>query len=245
MLTSQNDEGRLANADRSQKLLVSEIFSSVQGEGPSAGAPALFVRLALCNLRCTWCDTKYTWDFKHYDYEREVRELSQQAVLDAVAAASERRVIVTGGEPLLQERALERLFAQLPDEVVIEVETNGTLAPGAVLRARVNQWNVSPKLEHSGEPAHRREKVDVLRSLRDTGRAYLKLVVRNAADLNEVEALLAAVEFPRDRVLLMPEARTTDEYLERAETVKQLSATAGLAFSPRLHVVQWGGVRGR
>ena len=55
------------------KLKLSEVFESIQGEGPSAGLPCVFVRLATCNLHCSYCDTKYTWDWQNYDYEREVR----------------------------------------------------------------------------------------------------------------------------------------------------------------------------
>src|SRR5262249_11150304 len=57
-------------------LRVSEIFESFQGEGASAGLPAVFVRLANCNLRCTWCDTRYTWDWAAYDYDSEVRRVA-------------------------------------------------------------------------------------------------------------------------------------------------------------------------
>src|SRR4051794_41183262 len=63
-----------AMTSESPMLKISEIFESLQGEGVSIGAPCIFVRLAQCNLHCTWCDTKYTWDFERYRYEDEVRE---------------------------------------------------------------------------------------------------------------------------------------------------------------------------
>ncbi len=50
-----------------------EIFYSIQGEGVNIGVPTVFLRLALCNLKCDWCDTKYTWDWDHYEYEKDVR----------------------------------------------------------------------------------------------------------------------------------------------------------------------------
>ena len=49
------------------ELKLSEIFESIQGEGPTAGEPCVFLRLAMCNLHCRWCDTKYTWDWKKYE----------------------------------------------------------------------------------------------------------------------------------------------------------------------------------
>ena len=52
-----------------------EIFHSIQGEGLNLGKPAVFLRLALCNLACTWCDTRYTWDWKEYDRDEQIIEI--------------------------------------------------------------------------------------------------------------------------------------------------------------------------
>ena len=57
-------------------MKISEIFESIQGEGINAGKQAIFLRTAECNLKCIWCDTKYTWDWKNYDYAKEVNEIS-------------------------------------------------------------------------------------------------------------------------------------------------------------------------
>jgi 7-cyano-7-deazaguanosine (preQ0) biosynthesis protein QueE len=228
-----------------ETLKISEIFSSLQGEGPSSGAPALFVRLALCNLRCSWCDTRYTWDFEQYAYEQEVRVESVQEIARRIAESREQRVIVTGGEPLLQQPALARLFTLLPPTLFVEIETNGTQMPAPALLERVDQWNVSPKLAHAGEAPGRRLRFDVLRSLGATGRAYLKLVVRDASDAAEVRELLEELRFPADRVYLMPEATTPSEHAERAPLVAALCHEQNVRFSPRLHVLLWGGERGR
>jgi len=226
-------------------IKISEIFESIQGEGPSLGEPALFVRLALCNLRCEWCDTRYTWDFARYRYEDEVEELPVAGVVSRITSSNARRVILTGGEPLVQTRALESLLAGIPPETLVEIETNGTLAPSAALVQRVDQWNVSPKLDNSGEPLHRRRKLDVLRALLSTERAYLKLVVRSEADRDEAVALIDELGWPRSRVCLMPEAPTPSLHAERAPLVAALSQSLGVRFSPRLHVLLWGGERGR
>lgn len=230
---------------RPTRLKLSEVFSSLQGEGPSRGAPSLFVRLALCNLRCSWCDTRYTWDFERYSFEREVSEEPISSLAQRIAEAPERRVVVTGGEPLLQQHALVELFAELADDIQIEVETNGTMTPEPPLLERVNQWNVSPKLAHSGETEARRIRDGALLALRDTGRAYLKFVVQSAEDLREIESLVERTSWPRQRIFLMPEATTPDTHRERAPAVESLSNRHGFAFSPRLHVVLWGGERGR
>lgn len=235
-------EARVAATDT---LKVNEIFASLQGEGPSLGAPALFVRLALCNLRCEWCDTRYTWDFERYDPAREIHPTEITDIAARIANARERRVVITGGEPLMQQGPLGRLFELVPRSVTIEVETNGTFAPEAPLAARVDQWNVSPKLAHAGDPRERRIRLDALTALRDTRRAFLKLVVRSSADALEVRELVAALAWPRERVLLMPEAGTPAAHQARAEQVAALCQEYGFRFSPRLHVLLWGGERAR
>ncbi len=225
-------------------LRLSEVFDSLQGEGVSLGKPCRFVRLSLCNLHCHYCDTKYTWDFEHFDFEREVHERSIDAVAEAIREAPSRHVVITGGEPLLQQRALSLVLERVPADVFIEIETNGTRVPLPALAARVNQWNVSPKLTSAGDPEALRIRPDALTALRDTGRAYLKLVVRSEADRAEAEALREGLGFARERTLLMPEASTPAELAARSAEVATWAQALNVRFSTRLHVTLWGGKRG-
>ena len=136
-----------------------EIFASLQGEGPSAGRPSTFIRLSRCNLACVWCDTAYTWRFEGNNhahraaqtFERNANQvtLSEEDAAARIMALKPRRLVITGGEPLLQAPALARMIPLLA-EMHIEVETNGTVAPTPVLDAHIHQYNVSPKLAHSG-----------------------------------------------------------------------------------------------
>ncbi len=90
-------------------MRVIEIFHSIQGESTLAGLPTTFVRFARCDLRCTWCDTPYSFGAG--------TEMSRDAVLRAVAEAGLGRVCLTGGEPLLQEE-----LPGLCEELLAEVE---------------------------------------------------------------------------------------------------------------------------
>jgi organic radical activating enzyme len=225
-------------------LKVSEIFESLQGEGASVGAPTMFVRLAQCNLHCIWCDTKYTWDFERYNYDDEVREQSAQEIARVVNASTTRRVVLTGGEPMLQQRALAAFFAALAPDIVLEVETNGTILPTPETRARVNQWNVSPKLSNCGDPEAIRLRPAVLTALRDTESAYLKLVVNSPADYAEADALLKQLAWPLDRILFMPQATNREELRARSLEVAEAARSRGVRFSSRLHLELWGGRRG-
>jgi organic radical activating enzyme len=225
-------------------LRISEIFESIQGEGASAGTTSVFVRLATCNLRCTWCDTRYTWDWSSYRYEDEVERVAVGDVVARVLASSAPHLVITGGEPLLQQPALAELVAGLPGERYVEVETNGTLAPVSELTARVDQWNVSPKLANSGESRERRLLPAPLLAFSATGRAWLKLVIESDGDAEEAEELIRELDWPRERVLFMPQAASREALLARAPVVLRLARERGVGTSPRLHVERWGGRRG-
>jgi 7-carboxy-7-deazaguanine synthase len=226
-------------------LRLSETFGSIQGEGASAGEPCFFVRLASCNLACRWCDTRYTWDWDQFDYHREVTKIDVGELADRVAGSGYARLVITGGEPLLQQRGIARLLASLPADLVVEIETNGTLRPDRPLLDRVDQWNVSPKLSSSGEPAARRVHLDVLRTFRDTGRAFLKLVVAQEDDPSEMDALVRELGWPTSRILLMPEGARPLDLAAATPRVRSLALARGFSISPRLHVERFGGERGR
>src|SRR2546428_209032 len=88
-----------------QSLIVSEVFgATVQGEGPSIGRLGGFVRLGRCNQACTWCDTPYTWDWARYDPKVELTEQSVDEVLAKLDGMGVGMIVITGGEPLLQQR---------------------------------------------------------------------------------------------------------------------------------------------
>lgn len=106
--------------DPSQRLRVTEIFTSVQGESTVAGTPCVFIRLTGCNLRCSWCDTTYAF---HGGAWQTIGEL-----LAAVAATGQRLVEVTGGEPLLQAGCVDLLQALLDEGYDVMLETSGSLS---------------------------------------------------------------------------------------------------------------------
>jgi 7-carboxy-7-deazaguanine synthase len=99
---------------------VSEIFHSIEGEGVEIGKPEVFVRLAGCNLRCTWCDTKYALE--------NGKEMSINEIVREVRKYPCRSVSITGGEPLLQKKELLELVNQLKAlDYWIQMNTNGTI----------------------------------------------------------------------------------------------------------------------
>jgi len=223
-----------------------EIFSSIQGEGVSMGVPSVFVRLSLCNLRCTWCDTKYTWDWEHYDPKTEIVTLDVPEILHRVEAGKARNVVITGGEPLQQQRPLVALATALRQSGKrLEIETNGTYRPIPELADLINQWNVSPKLANSGNEPGKRDVPEAMTWFAAAPDAYFKFVVAGEDDLAEVQTLVARYAIPVERVLLMPEGRDPVALRQRSLWLVDQCREHGYRFSTRLHVILWGDKRGR
>ena len=164
-------------------MKISEIFESIQGEGNNAGKPAVFLRTAECNLKCVWCDTKYTWDWKNYDYSKEVNEMSIKEVRQSLEQFRIRHLVITGGEPLMQQDDLAELLTFLKPEFYVEVETNGTILPNNALSTLVDQWNVSPKTKNSGNPLDMCEVNECYTFFSKKKNCYFKYVVESEDDL--------------------------------------------------------------
>jgi 7-cyano-7-deazaguanosine (preQ0) biosynthesis protein QueE len=224
-------------------LTISEVFGpTFQGEGPSVGQRAGFVRLGRCNLDCDWCDSKFSWDWSNYDPDKELSTSDTGAVLHQLEGMHVDLVVITGGEPLLQQHAIVPLLEGCRERAWrVEVETNGTIRP-AVNAGLVTQWNVSPKLANSGIPLPRRYRPDVLRAFEATGRAVFKFVVTAPAELDEIAGM--ADECRLSTIYVMPEgidaATVTGRLQELAEPVLE----RGWHLTPRLHILVWGDRRG-
>ncbi len=230
-----------------------EIFASLQGEGPSSGAPVAFVRLSRCNLACVWCDTAYTWRFEgdnrhHRDcvaFERRANQvtLSPQEVAAQIAALGQKRLVITGGEPLLQASGLAEMLEHLPD-ISVEIETNGTVAAPARLDIRVDQYNVSPKLSHSGNPAELALIADRLDAYAADPRAFFKFVIAAPEDVAEVLDLQRRYRIKPSHIFLMAEGTTSAAQRERQAWLSALCLEHGFRMSDRLHIHLYGDTRG-
>ncbi len=224
-------------------LEVCEIFTSIQGEGTRIGVPSTFVRLLRCNLHCAWCDTTYSWK----DGERvEGVQMSPEAILREVHA---RDVVLTGGEPMLQD--LSPLLALMGDRHVT-VETNGTIFKAY---DRVNLWSISPKLGSSGHKPNKRVLGEFVAHYGH--KLQLKFVVGGPADLQAVKDLLEELPEVAERaipVILQPVGSPTQgagDYLEgmRRLIEEELLVDGAWArynwrFLPQFHRLLWGDKRG-
>lgn len=243
-------------------LKISQVFGpTVQGEGSAAGRHCLFVRTFDCNLECNFCDTPYTWAvteekaaktrsgqlYKRDDPAYGMKSMEADEVLARLRKLwdVETRptiIVVSGGEPMMQQRALVPLLEQLHgwgNEV--HIETAGTIAPTAELDAFVTQYNVSPKLASSGNRLTKRYKPQALAALLNTGKAWFKFVITadHETDLAEVDRIVADVAVPPQRVMVMPEGSDARTNIATAQQVVESALARGYGLSFRTHVLLW------
>lgn len=216
-------------------LRVSEIFLSLQGEGPSAGTPAHFVRLQGCDVGCRWCDSKYTWAAEGGD-----AATPGQVRARALALGDARLLVVTGGEPLAHQGVEALLDDALGHWPRVEVETSGVVPPPRAHPAL--HYNVSPKLP-SATPRWAETWAHAA-AWRDAPRAIFKIVVGDPPDLDDALRLVGEHALPAARVMLMPEGLTDEAVRARAAALAEACKRHGFRLSPRLHVWMWGARRG-
>lgn len=251
------------------KLPVAEQFYSIQGEGPYAGTPSVFLRLAGCNFSCGWnddldefepgddpqgnatwvCDTIDVWRDPERVYEPEelVEEWDERGWTEKFPT-QDAHLILTGGEPMLHQQALTDLFYEINrgGRPFVEVETNGTQRPDS-LYAVADHFNVSLKLSNSGHTREERLDHDVIREFVQMGTpgvydpptAIFKFVVAEANDVEEIEDIASSYGIPHRQITLMPAGASQEELSETYPLVAELCKRRGYAFSPRLQIDVW------
>ena len=229
------------------------VFATLQGEGVTAGKKAVFLRLHYCNLTCGkptgWqCDTRYTWDVTDKRYWTEPEDWTYSDTAQKINRAWEekfkddknKRLVITGGEPLLQQQKLSELLRLLPDWD-IEIETNGTIAP--IEKLHNCQINCSPKLANSGNELTKRYKPKVLKAINTLPDSWFKFVVTKPTDLSEVEKIINDCNLNEKKVLIMPEGRTAEEVECHASLVKEEVENRGWNIALRNQLIWYGSKR--
>ncbi len=226
-------------------MKISEIFYSIQGEGMLAGVPSVFLRTSGCNLRCTWCDTPYT------SWNPEGDDIPLDNILADVRGRGSTHVVVTGGEPMIQQDMV-RLTQRLKElDLHITIETAGTVYQPVTC----DLMSISPKLANS-TPTERedgrwaaqhdrlRYQPGVLKQLMAEYPYQLKFVVSDPVDLEEIETILSETDADRSRVVLMPEGTSSDTLNERARWLVNICKRVHFRYGPRLHIDIYGNKRG-
>jgi len=222
-------------------LEVNEIFQTIQGEGPNMGKPAIFLRLAGCNLRCDFCDTKYSW--KHG------KKMDNEQIIELFKKVSPcRLLVVTGGEPMLQQGKMGEQLVGFLHEVReredlciedIEVETNGTLLPNQDMYWNTDSLVISPKIftEDSAKLFDRiwNECPDII---------SVKLVIGTKKEFQEqinwIGKMVKAPIISQD-IFVMPKGTDNRTLKKKAKWIIPICIQQGFRFSPRLQY--WVGIK--
>ncbi|GEM_PF-28427 len=224
------------------------VFYTLQGEGDSMGKPAVFLRLHLCNLRCYWCDAWYTWNLNTKEFWMESNNWSIKKTVQTIKKAwpvknihLQKRLVITGGEPLLQKNTIDQLIDMLPDWYV-EIETNGTIMPTDKMLKRC-QFNCSPKLENSRNIKSLRIKSDVLDALNKVNSVF-KFVVMTEKDIDEIERdFVKPYKLDINKIIIMPQGVTSEEVSKNARRVVEKVKRKGYRLLGRLQCDIWGARR--
>lgn len=223
-------------------------FYSLQGEGVSMGEPSVFLRLHSCNLRCQYCDTPYAVFPDREDFKTESEEWTIEDTAKTINELwkcqnpnRQKRLVISGGEPLLQKDKIDLLLDILPGWKV-EIETNGTIMPTLKQLAKC-RFNCSPKLENSGNPPELRINEGVIETLRVVDSSF-KFVVTQPQDLDEIEdSFVRPFNIPVEKVILMPEGRDVETLRKHSQAVAEYAKNKGYRLLGRLQIDLYGDTR--
>lgn len=211
-------------------LKVNEIFESLQGESSYAGLPCIFVRLTGCNLRCSWCDTKYAYS--------DGNDMDAEEVAKAVNSLKADLVEFTGGEPLLQKSGIIQVVKLIHPSKTILLETNGSISLEGLPERIVKIVDI--KLKGSGESGSFIEENINLLSKKDE----IKFVLKDINDYNELREYYERFRLGEKCGVLV--SKVKDSEITHSE-LADLMVKDGLKarYQIQLHKYIWGDERGK
>lgn len=209
-------------------MKINEIFYSIQGEGKWTGLPNIFIRTTGCNLRCSYCDTKYAYD--------EGAEKNIKDILKEIKKFSCNNICITGGEPLLQSDILSLLEVLIKKNYSICFETNGSLCikklskfPNLIISLDIKcpSSNMCEKMELKN--------IELLRP-----RDQIKMIIKNEVDYNYAKNILMNYK-PNCSIFFQPVWGISPNSLAEWILKDKLQVKLGL----QLHKIIWGEKRGK
>jgi len=207
-------------------MKINEIFYSIQGEGPQVGMPCWFIRTTGCNLSCNWCDTKYALT--------EGKEMSLQDIKKEVNSNDCNNIVITGGEPMLQEDLLPLI--KLLGNRNIYVETNGTVYKSNLIGYA--KFIVSPKPDFIND-----NYMKVLKKWRH--QADFKFVIADKIDFDKAIKICKTLK-KEEGIYFMPRGTTEQELKKNMiNIIRWIKKDAPYIYvTPRLHISLYGQKRG-
>lgn len=252
-----------------KRLILAEApFISIQGEGNSIGKVSTFIRFQNCNLRCAFCDSKFTWE-QSVNLEKYSCLSGEDFIKDfksILIKENSSNIIFTGGEPTLYQKEIIQTIVELEktrnftyfdcdDMNTYEIETNLTIPLNeeflnyVELNSFMFQLNISPKLQF-------KEYIDTvlnnILTLTEHGIFFILKFVDDGKEETRKD-ILSFLDSLNNKIIpylslnniyIMPECVTRQEHLERFETTLNFCKEHGFNFSPRVHILLWDKKRG-
>lgn len=213
-------------------MRVMEVYDACQGEGQLIGQPSTFVRTFGCNLRCSWCDTYYSINAKEWKAYAEQRGetfdilYKELSVEELYQRLSQRHIVITGGEPTIQDDLVPLIEECVQRGKYVTIETNGTIYPEGLDRMEERLgfqtkdkvlWSISPKLASASENGGRAWfDLDVVKKMTAKLNSQIKFVIASPIDLLEAEAFVKDLPARFSRpIVLQPEGSIVKEGRDR------------------------------
>mgnify|MGYP002840825777 CR=1 FL=1 len=224
------------------------VFHTIQGEGKYVGVPSVFIRLSGCNMRCKWlnsdgsvtlCDTPYS---SHHP-EKDMKSLAE--ILQAVDRYNTEHVVISGGEPFLQEELPQLVQDLKKKQKFITIETNATIYQ----ETQADFISMSPKLNSSMHQVEKAFQLPVSQEviakfIQSEADWQLKFVVNQREDVEEIAEICRQLGVEKN-IFLMPQAIRKQELEERSQWVAELARERGWQYADRLHIRLWGAKRAK
>ena len=161
-----------------------------------------------------------------------------ESIYNEISKFGLKHLVITGGEPLLQQLSIIELLKKLGQKWYVEIETNGTIIPKPELINLVDQFNFSPKLTNSGADLKEIYK-KTIPELNKIKQSWFKFVIDEPNDLKEIDD-----KIDKKKIILMPQATTKEEILKKGQWINKYCIDKGYLFSTRDHILKYGKMRG-
>ena len=208
-------------------MKINEVFYSIQGEGKWTGFPNIFIRTTGCNLRCSYCDTKYAYE---QGIEKTIQEITKE-----IKKYNCKKICITGGEPLLQEDTIELIKHLLNFKYSVIVETNGSLKIDPLKDKK--KLIISLDIKTPSSKMHEKMFLKNINIL--TKKDQIKFVITNKKDFEFAKKIIHKFE-PKCDVFFQPVWKTNSERLAKWILEDNLEVKLGL----QIHKIIWGDKKG-
>ena len=208
-------------------MKINEIFYSIQGEGKWTGFPNIFIRTTGCNLRCSYCDTKYAYK---QGIEKKIQEITKE-----IKKYYCTKICITGGEPLIQEDTIELIKHLLNLKYSVIVETNGSIK----IDSLKNKKNLIISLDIKTPSSKMHEKMFLQNINMLTKKDQIKFIIKNKKDYEYARIIIQKFK-PKCDVFFQPVWKTNSEKLAKWILEDYLKVKLGL----QIHKIIWGDKKG-